>query len=796
MRSPSLGAAAIAAGLVLATAAPVAARPATSAAPAPDPRAVAAASADRLVVAKPAAFRKAAEEKIVRTGVVSGAGGLQYVSYERTYDGLPVYGGDFVVVTNKTGAVLSTSVAQSGKLDVDTRPSLPAAQATKTARAELTDVDDATAPKLTVLAEGKGRLAYEVVVTGTLKNKPAKLHVYVDAKTGKVARTWDEVTPIADDQSHYHGTVDIATQPTSMTDPTRSGLRCGGQNGTAYTGTDSAWGNGSGTNLETACVDTLYAAQKEWDMLGAWLGRNGINGSGGGFPARVGLNQVNAFWNGSYTNFGRNQANTKQATSTDVVAHEYGHAIFQTTPGGAGGGNGNEKGGLNESAGDIFGALTEHYMNEPATLDPPDYLVGEEVDLVGQGPIRNMYNPSALGDPNCYSSSIPSTEVHAAAGPQNHWFYLLAEGSNPGGGKPSSPTCNNSTVTGIGIQKAGQIFMAGLNRKVTAWSHARARLETVNAAVQLFPGSATECNAVKAAWSAVNVPAQSGEASCGTQQNDFQLSLNPSSGTAQAGGSVTATVSTQTTGGSAQQVALSATSTPGGPTATFSPATVTSGQSATMTVNVPAGTPNGTYTLTVLGDGASVDRTATFTLTVGSGGPGGTVFTDDFSTDKGWTVNPSGTDTATSGRFERGTAQATSYSGTALQLAGTTLVTGAAAGADAGAGDVDGGVTSAQSPAITLPSGTVSLSLSWYLGHLNNASSTDYLRVRVVGPNGSTTVVNQAASATNRAAAWQTATANLSAYAGQSVRIVVDVADAGTASLVEGAVDNVQITSS
>ena len=46
--------------------------------------------------------------------------------------------------------------------------------------------------------------------------------------------------------------------------------------------------------------------QQEWDMLGQWLGRNGINGSGGGFPARVGLNQVNAFWNGSYTNFGRN----------------------------------------------------------------------------------------------------------------------------------------------------------------------------------------------------------------------------------------------------------------------------------------------------------------------------------------------------------------------------------------------------------------------------------------------------------------------------------------------------------
>nr|WP_194293390.1 M4 family metallopeptidase [Actinomadura macrotermitis] len=752
-----------------------------------------------MVAARPAAFRRAAPDKIIRRGVTSGAGGLQYVRYDRTYRGLPVYGGDFVVVTNSTGAVLGTSVAQRQKLAVSTTAKVSAARAAATSKARLTKVDEASAPRLTVLAEGAGRLVYETVVTGTLKKAPAKLHVYVDAATGKVVQQWNEVTDAADDQSNYNGTVDLSTAATSMSDPARSGIRCGGQSGTTFTGPDSAWGNGSGTDLETACVDALFAVQKEWDMLGSWLSRSGIDGSGGGFPARVGLNDVNAYWNGSYTNFGHNQAGTKQATSIDVVAHEFGHAIFQTTPGGSSGGNGNEKGGMNESTGDIFGALTEHYANEPAAYDPPDYLVGEEVDLVGSGPIRNMYDPSALGDPNCYSSSIPSTEVHAAAGPQNHWFYLLAEGSNPGNGKPSSPTCNNSTVTGIGIQKAGQIFMGGLNRKVTAWSHARARLETVNEAVQRFPGSATECNAVKAAWSAVNVPAQAGEPACGTQQNDFSLSLSPTSGSAQPGGSVTATVSTQTTGGSAQQVALSATSSPGGPTVTFSPATITSGQSSTMTVSVPAGTANGTYTITVLGDGASADRTATYTLTVGGTG-GGTVYSADFETDPGWTVNPGGTDTAATGKFEVGVPQPTSYSGTNLQLAaagGTRdLVTGASAGTSAGDNDIDGGTTSAQSPSITLPSGTLTLSFSWYLGHLNNASSDDYLRVRVVGPNGTTTVLNQAASAVNRSAAWQTATVNVSSFAGQSVRIVVDAADAGGGSLVEAGIDNVKITKS
>ncbi|MGI5146949.1 M14 family zinc carboxypeptidase [Plantactinospora sp. CA-294935] len=183
----------------------------------------------------------------------------------------------------------------------------------------------------------------------------------------------------------------------------------------------------------------------------------------------------------------------------------------------------------------------------------------------------------------------------------------------------------------------------------------------------------------------------------------------------------------------------------------------------------------------------------------GTGG-GTTFWSDTFETATGWTVNPAGTDTATSGAWERGTAQATTSSG-AKQLApyagSNDLVTGRLAGAAAGDHDVDGGLTSAQSPAITLPgSGTLTLSLAWYLAHGSNASSADYLRVSVVHSGGTTQLLNQAGAASNRNGSWTTATANLSAYAGQSVRLLVQTADASGASLVEAAVDNVTITSS
>ena len=60
-------------------------------------------------------------------------------------------------------------------------------------------------------------------------------------------------------------------------------MSCANQAGTVFTGPDDVWGNGAGTNLETACVDALYGVQQEWNMLREWLGRSGINGSGGGF---------------------------------------------------------------------------------------------------------------------------------------------------------------------------------------------------------------------------------------------------------------------------------------------------------------------------------------------------------------------------------------------------------------------------------------------------------------------------------------------------------------------------------
>jgi hypothetical protein len=177
-----------------------------------------------------------------------------------------------------------------------------------------------------------------------------------------------------------------------------------------------------------------------------------------------------------------------------------------------------------------------------------------------------------------------------------------------------------------------------------------------------------------------------------------------------------------------------------------------------------------------------------------------TVFSDDFEADRGWTLT-SGANTASTGLWQRGDPQPTSSGGTALQL-GTCnggsvncLITGLSAGTAVGANDIDGGQTSIQSPAIALPaSATLTLTFRYYLAHMNNATSADYFRVRVVGANGTPqTVFTRPGGASALGAVWTTQSVNVSAFAGQTVRLLIEAADAGTASLVEAGVDDVVI---
>lgn len=232
-------------------------------------------------------------------------------------------------------------------------------------------------------------------------------------------------------------------------------------------------------------------------------------------------------------------------------------------------------------------------------------------------------------------------------------------------------------------------------------------------------------------------------------------------------------------------------------TATFTPiATATSTNTA-----VPTATATATATTQPT---ATATATATSTPTSTATAAPIDVFFDDFESDQGWITNPNGSDTATTGMWERSDPEETTYDSLIYQL-GTTvsgnfdLVTtgasGVIVGPDVGANDVDNGTTSIRSPNINLPSsGTLTLSFSYYLSHYSNSGSNDYLRISIVG---STTVIvlEELGSGDIDTAVWDSFNTNLDSFAGETIYILIEACDGGIPSLVEAGIDDVHIVS-
>lgn len=470
-----------------------------------------------------------AEEKLVVRDVVQDRDGTTHTRYERTYAGLPVLGGDLVVATTKAGATEAVTKASKASLkSVETNAGVPAATAEKQALSAA-KADGSTkaaadrAPRKVVwLANGKPALAYETVVGGVQKGgTPNELHVVTDAATGEKLYEWQAVHE-GTGNTQYSGQVTLGTAPSfTLTDTTRGNHKTYNLNrgssgtGTLFSGPDDIWGNGSPSNAETAGADAHYGAALTWDYFKNVHGRTGIRGDGVGAYSRVhyGNNYVNAFWQDSCfcMTYGDGSGNSKPLTSIDVAAHEMSHGVTSNTAGLVYSG---ESGGLNEATSDIFAAAVE--FNAANSQDQGDYLVGEKIDINGNGtPLRHMDKPSKDGASKDYwYSGIGGVDVHYSSGPANHFFYLLSEGSGAksiNGVNYDSPTSDGLPVAGIGRAKAEQIWFKALTTKFNSTTnYAGARTGTLAVAGELYGTTSAEYKSVADAWAGINVGTRPG----------------------------------------------------------------------------------------------------------------------------------------------------------------------------------------------------------------------------------------------------------------------------------------------
>ncbi|MFI6374749.1 M4 family metallopeptidase [Streptomyces sp. NPDC050546] len=474
-----------------------------------------------------------AQEKLVVRDVLKDRDGTVHTRYERTYAGLPVLGGDLVVESTKADA--TASVTKATRAAIKPATTKAAVSVAKARQQALTagKADEAKSPdinreprKVIWAANGKPVVAYETVVGGFQHDgTPQELHVVTDATSGAKLYEWEAIET-GTGNTVYSGTVDLTTTQSgstyNLTDGARGNHKTYNLNrgtsgtGTLFSGPDDVWGNGTPSNLESAGADAHYGAALTWDYYKNVHGRSGIRGDGVGAYSRVhyGNNYVNAFWSDSCfcMTYGDGSGNANPLTSIDVAAHEMTHGLTSNT---AGLNYSGESGGLNEATSDIFGATVEFYANNSS--DVGDYLIGEEIDINGDGtPLRYMDKPSKDGaSKDSWYSGIGSIDVHYSSGPANHFFYLLSEGSGTktiNGVTYNSATSDGLPVTGIGRDKAEKIWFRALTTKFTSTTnYAGARTGTLAATGELYGTDSAEYKAVQHAWAGINVGTRPGD---------------------------------------------------------------------------------------------------------------------------------------------------------------------------------------------------------------------------------------------------------------------------------------------
>lgn len=464
------------------------------------------------------AFGLSAAQALTPVTAASDSTGTTHVRVTQTYHGLPVIGGDLVIHRDAAGKTTSISRTLTKPLTLGTT-----AKVAKPAAKSL--------PELVIdTLTGTPRLAWQITTVGKQKDgTPSRKLTYIDANTGATVRTEERIMTVdGSGNSLYGGTVGLQLAPSGtsylLKDPTRGntyttdmqnktdGFFCsyfgaGCQAGTTFSSTDTIFGTGATTSRESAAVDAQYGTNVTWDYYKNTFGRNGIFGTGKGSFNRVhyGSNYVNAFWDGTTMTYGDGDGTTYgPLTSLDVAGHEMSHGVTENTANLTYSG---ESGGLNESTSDIFGTMVE--FSAANAKDKGDYIIGEAFDKTGKG-LRRMDNPASDGkSANCYSTGTKNLDVHYSSGVGNHFYYLLAEGSGAktiNGIAHNSPTCNNSTITGIGRSDAQQIWYRALSVYMTSGTtYSGARTATLNAAKDLFGATSTQYNTVAAAWSAVSV---------------------------------------------------------------------------------------------------------------------------------------------------------------------------------------------------------------------------------------------------------------------------------------------------
>jgi thermolysin len=454
---------------------------------------------------------------------------------QQLYRGVPVFGGEAIVHLAADGKSASLTDDLLHDVQVDTTPTLSAAEAVRIAVTHYGCETCLTAkPKVDLWVmraanRAPDLLVYRVQLRREDGSVETALPVYfIDAHTGAIEMNYNDLQS-GTGLSLYSGTRTINTFyiylnpsfPTYfMEDHIRNLAIYDGRSTENSIANFADLDNVFNAQSQRAAVDAHLGTSKTLDYFKTTFNRNGLDGRGG--PAfhysrdgvtrmksvrvHYGFKYNNGFWNGNEVVLGDGDGVLNGPNvSVDWLGHEWTHALTQYTANLVYNG---ESGALNESFSDVFGCLIERFTYGEnsntwkifeKTLTP---RIAGDVERDMESPHRGRNNGYTSDDqPDHYSERYRGTGdnggVHVNSGIPNKAFHLVAKGGSHHKG---------GSMTGIGPDKAARIWYKALTAYMTRTTNFKgARTATLNAAKSLYGSGGAEYAAVAKAWTLVGV---------------------------------------------------------------------------------------------------------------------------------------------------------------------------------------------------------------------------------------------------------------------------------------------------
>ena len=396
--------------------------------------------------------------------------GVEHVRFQQVHMGVPVRAGELVVHLRGSRVVVANGhilndLPENVSPGVEPSAAVAAAQtvmekhlAERAAGARYSEprLEIFNRALLSDVVDHRSRLAWFVEVTGP----SLRQYVWIDAHSGVLLLAFSQLTE-AKSRQVYNGN-HLSALPGTL-------VRSEGGPATGDPDQDSAY------TYAGHAYDYFFNnhGRDSYDNAGATI-RSVAHYCPAHYPQGSCPNYQNASWDGQYLIYADGWP------TDDIVAHELTHAVTARTAGLL---YYMQSGALNESFSDIFGETIDLTNAAGDDSSGVRWRIGE--DLAGDA-IRNMMNPGAspfndpgkMSDANFKCNSNAWTDpygdlggVHSNSGIPNHAYALMVDGG----------TYNDTSITGIGLTKAGKIQYRALSIYLTSGANF---IDNYNALIQ------------------------------------------------------------------------------------------------------------------------------------------------------------------------------------------------------------------------------------------------------------------------------------------------------------------------